>query len=1598
MLTRAAARAALLAHPRALPPSVSAISRRHGSSSSHHDEHHEEHDSSVYTQEGFFSPAWRNTFIFSALALAAWQFAPEPNDEAYLTRWLAAYKTPKEKWVEMNAKHTAQSQEAAETDQVFSAGVASPVHRLRFPQTLDQASPFNNGVGMTVDMSDVKGLVSRGRLVDCGRDVALSILLIVLPVALAVLPVGTSIPRDMFLFLLLANAVNAALPQVDYNRMGTVGLAGSFAGFDFFQNSSLSFDSSTSTLLSRTSEGALSAIGTTNNGGRISAGCALDDVFYFGGSFSSINSTSASNVASYRPSSSQLSALGSNGPNGEVDAIFCDTKNGKVWVGGKFTSPGVSVAVWDTKAGSWSQPPFVGVSGAQARVSSITTNSSQSSLFFAGSFVVPFQGNGSLSGNNNPNVPFSAGATPFSSSLVPVPLQKAETEGSPSTTDSQFSDVTKILCPGGADGPGNTWFAQDGTTAFITARAFSFITASGVRLGNTFLPNHGTSEFSVTTIPDNAVQTLKYLDPTTGQNVTCSDPCPLSSDSSLLYQDFLFSNPLPITGVQIKLSKFTGSGAGLHLMQILSSGAFASSADDSNGESCFAPSPSNATRTGDWQAKQANTDISGTIQTVLVSSVDVGTDPKSGPTFTWMPYVSASGSYEMTMMIPGCTNFQDCDSRTSVDVTVFPGNGISPSVTTIDQTNTEDQSKVIYSGPILPTTPDFVTTITMKLASSPVGSGQNGKYELVADRIVLSLTSAGTGASGGNGTLNGTTLGAKNSFGFLEWPLSASSGNNATTILPNTSITALDALGTELFNALGGSTSLNAGSSAISSVVHHPSGTIYVGGNLNISSGAKNVVSFANGAVSALGDNGVDGAVNALLLDGDTLYVGGSFQDTASRTTNGFLKNIGAYDTQTKKWSALGAGLNGAVTGLNIVDGKVEVIGNFTKISTSTSGDSGSDAPGLAVWDTRSSSWVNSGGFIVGQLSMITNGTDTTQYVAGNVAAFRQFGASGMVMIDNNNGKVHVSPLGSSLDTTSTSSTSTSARRKRSVPHLPRTSWMSHVMFPHSWSKRQSASPSPLPAPLPAPAPAVLAGAFWTNTTTNEEVVIIGGNFSYLPTGATFGSQKAQALAMYDKKTGSLRALQGNQINGTVRALFVEGNRLYVGGQFTLTEASNGFAVYDLASQQWDLSGIQALQAASGSTVVVRSISSSRSKPNNIIVAGSFARAGSLNCQAICSLDMSSKQWNSLGNGISGEVASVAYANNQDFLIAAGSIALSDDTPANVAQYTVSNNTWTALGSGSDIQGPISAVEVNGGNINSVFAAGKSNDGSSSFLVFYNGTKWTPLASTLQKDSVVSQLAMVPLQEDHSGNAIVEGNRMLMISGSLDDSSFGNASSVLYDGQSFIPYAVSTTSAGTAGFVAALFHSFIDFDFNHRRFLATGIVILISIAIAAGIVFLLALIGILWTLFSRRDKDDKLNKYDPQDDDDDSIHHRPSSLLEHVNAATRGTIVGTSPSPFAEKGEEKEVASEAHDHDPYGPDASNYVRAETPSDVMGGLGTEEASRPAHARYSFDGAGEGELPLTAGAEVEILDDRDHAWWYARDVRTGREGVVPAAYLY
>lgn len=79
------------------------------------------------------------------------------------------------------------------------------------------------------------------------------------------------------------------------------------------------------------------------------------------------------------------------------------------------------------------------------------------------------------------------------------------------------------------------------------------------------------------------------------------------------------------------------------------------------------------------------------------------------------------------------------------------------------------------------------------------------------------------------------------------------------------------------------------------------------------------------------------------------------------------------------------------------------------------------------------------------------------------------------------------------------------------------------------------------------------------------------------------------------------------------------------------------------------------------------------------------------------------------------------------------------------------------------------------------------------------------------------QLMMVPLQNTHTANSLIQSDRMLMVSGYLADTSFGNASSALFDGEMFIPYIVSETASGLPGVVSGFIYSLASFSFAQTR-------------------------------------------------------------------------------------------------------------------------------------------------------------------------------------
>lgn len=402
-------------------------------------------------------------------------------------------------------------------------------------------------------------------------------------------------------------------PQVDLAKLGSVALAGSFAGLSFYDPASSSSSSSSAnttlsssraTLFSSSGSAGSSAapvpLAQTGEGDSILAVCQLpasdgsssNGTLFVGGSFSSLGGVDAQNVALVDLGSGTVSTLGS-GVDGAVNALFCNGTSGEVWLGGAFSSSssgdgsGRGVAVWSVADRSFTATAFGGFLSGE--VESIVPSAANNSLVFAGSFgTTGAAGSGlangtAAAGSGSLPVPqtsvYSPGSTPFTASLTPLVLgPSASISASPASSLAGFSDANVLLCPRGGSDP-SSWLAGAGQNALITVDlGQGAVVATGLRIGNTFIANRGTTAFSAVSIPNNELLELSYVNPATGSNQTCTSPCPLSTNASVPFQDFLFvGGSRALSGFQMTLLEWTGDGPGLHLLELLSAGQSLSS-------------------------------------------------------------------------------------------------------------------------------------------------------------------------------------------------------------------------------------------------------------------------------------------------------------------------------------------------------------------------------------------------------------------------------------------------------------------------------------------------------------------------------------------------------------------------------------------------------------------------------------------------------------------------------------------------------------------------------------------------------------------------------------------------------------------------------------------------------------------------------------------------------------------------------------------------------------------------------------------------------------------------------------------------------------
>lgn len=123
----------------------------------------------------------------------------------------------------------------------------------------------------------------------------------------------------------------------------------------------------------------------------------------------------------------------------------------------------------------------------------------------------------------------------------------------------------------------------------------------------------------------------------------------------------------------------------------------------------------------------------------------------------------------------------------------------------------------------------------------------------------------------------------------------------------------------------------------------------------------------------SLGNQTVDRSVNAIVADGDNIYVGGNFTKVGGTTPS---KGIALYNAKTKKWDGLGGGnFDRAILAMCKVGNDLYVGGIFT-----LNGDE--PAARIAKWDGKAWTEVGNRGLNQSVKSMATDGKNL--YVGGS--------------------------------------------------------------------------------------------------------------------------------------------------------------------------------------------------------------------------------------------------------------------------------------------------------------------------------------------------------------------------------------------------------------------------------------------------------------------------------------------------------------------------------------------------------------------------------------------------------------------------------------
>ncbi|KAJ8107589.1 hypothetical protein OPT61_g8763 [Boeremia exigua] len=597
---------------------------------------------------------------------------------------------------------------------------------------------------------------------------------------------------------------------------------------------------------------------------------------------------------------------------------------------------------------------------------------------------------------------------------------------------------------------------------------------------------------------------------------------------------------------------------------------------------------------------------------------------------------------------------------------------------------------------------------------------------------------------------------------------------------------------------------------------------LYVGGNFSSDDGRHNIFRIGKDSrnPTALSGNGLNDQVNVMLNNASTLYVGGNFTNTNDGNSEG-LDGVAAY--VNNEWKPLGAGVDGVVLflvpfTLNITaDTPEEVLGvsGFFGTVNGFDGNPATVVDGLAIWVPSRNNWlhnVDSTSFSAsGRLMTYANAGDTRWFGGSITSGF--LGANGAAELKSDNEELSLRTFPIDIEDQQQQTTV----RKRAIMEnddLQTTGVRTGFFYKENGNNKT-----------------ILAGHFAAEGTDGQNitnVLIIDGNDS-------------------NKVTGFVEQVDANS---TFAAVAVSNNVLYAGGVVTGTVSDRtvaGIVAYDLSSNSFPNVQPPALQ---GTNVTVNAIAP-RPKSNEIYIGGRFQSGGDFTCPGLCMWNSETSQWNRPNNNVAGVVNALIWTSDTTLLVA-GNLTFGENRTT-ILSFDQSKNEFTEIAGANGLPGPVTALTVATKEGDQVWATGNGADGTA-YLQRFDGSKWSPVDNSLFGSGTdIRGIQVLTLSADHDSSDLIDRDQDLLLMGQINITDFGTASGALFNGTTLAPFLLATTAENSPGSLSSIFVENPSMFFRQsKKQLAVGFIVLIALAIALAITFLLVVIGIVIEWYRKR--------------------------------------------------------------------------------------------------------------------------------------------------